>query len=127
MNLQISLICWLLILVLTVSACTLDPNEQFIQGSWEIAQPNVRNPFFRWRFSNGTLIREQGLDSATTLYTTGSYRLIESSGDELTIELFNFSGDCISYEDNPMTIKIEIDRANDSVRITNVLFVRAGP
>jgi hypothetical protein len=127
MNVKIYPICWLFVLIFTLSACTLDPNEQFIQGSWEIAQPDARNPLFRWRFSNGTFTREQELDSATMLYTTGSYRLIESGGDELTLELFNFSGDRISYEDNPMSIKIEIDRANDTARITNVVFVRASP
>ncbi len=43
------------------------------------------------------------------------------------LELFDYRGDRISYENNPMTVKIEIDRENNTIRITNVLFVRAVP
>ena len=117
----------ILLLLITLSACAFDPNEEFIQGSWQIAQPGAGNEFFQWHFSNGTFIREQKIDGGSWLYTTGRYQLIESKGDVLTLELFDFSGDRISYENNPMRIKLEIDRANDSVRITNTLFLRAGP
>jgi hypothetical protein len=116
-----------LLLIFTLSACTLDPNEQFMQGTWEIVQPDAHNEFFQWRFNNGTFTREQVIDRATRLYTTGRYRVTESSGEVLTLELFDFSGDRISYENNPMTIKIEIDRDNDTARITNTLFLRAVP
>jgi len=117
----------ILLLIITLSACTLDPNDQFIQGTWEITNPEAGFEFFQWSFSNGTFTREQEIDRANTLYTTGSYRVIESSGDDLILELFDYAGDRISYENNPMTIKIEIDRANDTARITNVTFVRGGP
>lgn len=116
-----------LLLIFTLSACSLDTNEQFIQGSWQIAQPGTGNEFFLWRFNNGTFNREQEIDGGSSLYTTGRYQVTESEGDVLTLELFDFSGDRISYENNPMTIKIEIDRTNDTARITNTLFVRAGP
>jgi len=115
------------LLIFTLSACTLDPNHQFIQGTWEIAQPDAKNEFFQWRFSNGTFTREQEIDRANTLYTTGSYRVIESNRDNLILELFDYAGDRISYENNPMTIKIEIDSTNDTARITNIGFVRGGP
>jgi hypothetical protein len=75
-------------------------------------------------FDNGTFTRQQEIDSGTFLYTTGQYQLVESDGDLLTLELFDFSGDRISYEDSPMTIRIEIDRANDTARIANALFIR---
>jgi len=116
-----------ILLIFSLSACNPDPNDQFIQGTWQIAHEDVENQFFQWRFSNGTFTREQEIDSSTALYTTGQYRVVESEGDLLTIELFDYSGDRISYENNPMTIRIEVDRANDSARITNVLFVRLGP
>ena len=116
-----------LLLIFTLSACSLDPNDQFIQGTWEIAQPDAKNEFFQWRFSNGTFTREQEIDRANTLYTTGSYRVIESGGEVIILELFDYNGDRISYENNPMTIKIEIDRAIDTARITNIGFVRGGP
>ena len=116
-----------LLLIFTLSACSLDPNDQFIQGTWEIAQPDAKNEFFQWRFSNGTFTREQEIDRANTLYTTGSYRVIESGGEVIILELFDYSGDRISYENNPMTIKFEIDRANDTATITNIVFSRRGP
>ena len=116
-----------LLLIFTLSACSLDTNEQFIQGSWQIAQPGTGNEFFLWRFNNGNFNREQEIDGGSSLFTTGRYQVTESEADVLTLELFDFSGDRISYENNPMTIKIEIDRTNDTVRITNTLFVRAGP
>ena len=116
-----------LLFIFTLSACTLNPNDQFIQGTWESANPEAGDEYFQWRFSNGTFRREQEIDRANTLFTTGSYRVIESSGDDLILELFDYSGDRISYENNPMTIKIESDRANDTARITNIVFVRGGP
>jgi hypothetical protein len=116
-----------LLLIFTLSACSLDTNEQFIQGSWQIAQPGTGNEFLLWNFSNGTFTREQEIDRGSSLYTTGRYQVTENETDVLTLELFDFSGDRISYENNPMTIKIEIDRTNDTARITNTLFVRAGP
>jgi hypothetical protein len=114
-------------LLISLSACALGPNEQFMQGSWQIAQPGAGNEFFEWQFSNGGFTRQQQIDRGNSLYTTGRYQVIASEGDILTLELFDFAGDRISYENNPITIKIEIDRANDTARITNILFLRAGP
>ena len=117
----------ILLFIFTLSACTLDPNDQFIQGTWESANPEAGVEYFQWRFSNGTFRREQEIDRANMLYTTGSYRVIESGGEVIILELFDYSGDRISYENNPMTIKIEIDRANDTATITNIVFSRRGP
>ena len=116
-----------LLLIFTITACTLDPNEQFIQGTWEIPHADADNGFFQWQFSNGMFTRQQEIDRNSPLYTTGRFRLVESDGDLLILELFDFSGDRISYEDSPMTIKIEIDHANNTARITNTLFIRVGP
>ena len=116
-----------LLLIFTLSACTRDPNVQFIQGTWENAQADGGNRFFQWVFDNGTFTRQQEIDSGTFLYTTGQYQLVESDGDVLTLELFDFSGDRISYEDSPMTIRIEIDRVNDTAKIASTAFIRASP
>ena len=115
------------LLIFTLSACTRDPNVQFIQGTWENAQADGGNRFFQWVFDNGTFTRQQEIDSGTFLYTTGQYQLVESDGDLLTLELFDFSGDRISYEDSPMTIRIEIDRVNATAKIASTAFIRASP
>ncbi|NUM48404.1 MAG: hypothetical protein HUU38_27160 [Anaerolineales bacterium] len=114
-------------LLLTLTACRPDPNDQFIQGTWQLAETDADNRFFEWRFDNGTFIRQQEIDSVTTLYTTGQYRIIESEGDALTLELFDYSGDRIAYENTPITLPIEIDRDNDTARIQNTGFVRISP
>ena len=116
-----------LLLIFTLAACTRDPNVQFIQGTWENAQAGGDNRFFQWVFSNGTFTRQQEIDSGRFLYTTGQYQLIESDGDLLTLELFDFSGDRISYENSPMTIRIEIDRLKDTARIASTAFIRVSP
>lgn len=114
----------LLLLIFTLTACSRDPNLSFIQGTWENAPTEADHDFFQWQFINGTFTRQQQIDSSSLLYTTGQYRLVESDGDVLTLELFDFSGDRISYENSPMTIKIEIDRTNDTAKITNTRFIR---
>jgi len=116
-----------LLLIFTLAACTRDPNVQFIQGTWENAQADGDNRFIQWVFSNGAFTRQQEIDGSTFLYTTGQYQLVESDGDLLTLELFDFSGDRISYENSPMTIRIEIDRASDTARIASTAFIRASP
>jgi hypothetical protein len=117
----------LLLLILTLTACSRDPNLSFIQGAWESAPAAADNKYLQWQFNNGTFSRQQQIDTSNLLYTTGQYRLVESDGDLLILELFDFSGDRISYENSPMTIRIEIDRANDTARITNTLFNRVSP
>ena len=116
-----------LTLLLALTACTPDPNGEFIQGTWQIARPTSESQFFQWQFTNGTFTRELEIDSMTAFYTTGQYRIEESDGDLLILELFDFSGDRIAYENNPITIGIEMDRENDTAQIQNVLFVRALP
>jgi len=120
-------ILFFLFLIFTLAACTRDPNVQFIQGTWESAQAGGDNRFFQWVFSNGTFTRQQEIDSGRFLYTTGQYQLVESDGDLLTLELFDFSGDRISYENSPMTIRIEIDRAKNTARIASTAFIRVSP
>lgn len=115
----------LLLITLTLTACMRDPNLVFIQGTWASVSSGERS--FQWQFNNGTFTRQQAFDNNRTLYTTGQYQLVESEGDELTLELFDYSGDRISYEDSPMTIRIEIDRLNDTARIANTPFVRVSP
>ena len=62
----------ILLLMLALSACTLDPNVQFIQGTWQVSNPEAEGEFFQWAFNNGTFTREQELERTHTLYTTGS-------------------------------------------------------
>ena len=114
-------------LILLLTGCTPDPNDQFIQGVWEIATPDAHNEFFQWNFDHGRFSRKQEIDRNNPLLTEGYYRVLESNDDTLILELSDLSGSRISYENNPITLKIEIDRHNESLTITNVLFVRAKP
>lgn len=111
-----------LLLCSLLGACRPDPNVQFIQGTWEIAEAGER--FFQWTFERGTFSRAQEVDGSTSLLTTGRYRVVQSDGDLLELELSDYEGDRIAYENNPMTIRIEIDREAGTLTITNIVFTR---
>jgi hypothetical protein len=115
------------VLALALAGCSMGPEESFIQGTWDIAQPDDYNEFYRWTFHNGRFTREQEIFRGNPLYTTGSYRVEVVDGDLMTLELYDFAGDRISYENNPMTLQIRLDPSGDRVEISNTPFVRVGP
>ena len=111
---------WVLLLLLAASlaSCRPDPNLQFIQGGWYYLDPHLQSVTGEsqsetvWTFDRG----------AYTVYSCcfvkiqsgGSYQLIESEGDILTIEMFNSDG--VFYGDRA-SVRIEIDRAADTIEI----------
>jgi hypothetical protein len=116
------------VLLLLLSACSMDPNLAFIQGTWiSVEAEDGAGPLeAEWQFSRGVFIYEQEIDTDTWLYSQGSYRLVESEGDVLMVELYDISGDRFTYENGPATFKIEIDREAGTIRINSRLFERAG-
>jgi hypothetical protein len=55
----------LILTLLSLTGCTPDPNEDFIQGVWTIIDQSTGGSssgaikFFEWEFRNGTFYREQ--------------------------------------------------------------------
>jgi hypothetical protein len=123
----------LLLIPLFLSACRPDPNEEFIQGTWSIVNEaktgsaSSATRYFAWEFSGGTFYREEELDPLTTIQSQGRYRIVESDGDVLLLELYDIKGERFTYNNSDVEVKIEIDREQDMVRITSRLFERVSP
>jgi hypothetical protein len=118
----------IVLFLLLLSACSMDPNVAFIQGTWVTVEPEAgAGPLeAEWQFNRGNFIFEQEIDADTWLYSQGSYRLVESEGDVLMVELYDISGDRFTYENEPATFRIEIDRGTGRIRINSRLFERVG-
>lgn len=56
----------------------------------------------------------------------GIYRILESEGDLLVIELYDISGDVFTYTNNPVDLRIQIDCEKDTLYFNRTLFERAG-
>lgn len=126
-NLAITLI------LLTLSACSPNPNEAFIQGTWSIVNEDSSGgstsviKYFEWEFRDGYFYRAQEIDPRSIIQSQGRYRIIENDEDVLVLELFDIQGERFTYENSPTDIKIEIDRDQDLIRVVNMLFERATP
>ena len=123
----------LILTLLPLAGCAPDPNEDFIQGTWTIIDEsggessNIATKYFEWEFRNGMFYREQEVDPRNIIQSQGSYRVIESDGDVILLELFDIQGERFTYENTSVEVKIEIDREQDTIRLGNMLFERAMP
>ncbi|MEK7441384.1 MAG: hypothetical protein AAB571_11550 [Chloroflexota bacterium] len=100
------------LLIFSSLACSLiitDANEQFIQGKW--SQSGSADGF-AW-YSNYTFNRGSfTIDGYPPLKQSGSYRIINSSGDTILLEFYDQKGE-LGTENSKRTITI--DRAKDSI------------
>jgi hypothetical protein len=93
-----------------------DPNETFIQGSWRIDGQLPGNGthrmswFQEWKFDQGKF-EEQGYPP---LEQRGSYRVLKSEGDKLTVELYDRTGTFGTEKD---TLEIVVYRKKDQLKI----------
>jgi hypothetical protein len=122
---------FILVTLLFLTACTLDPNDKFIQGGWSFVNESgdyrsgSTHVYFVWQFSNGTFFVQQEVILGKPLVSEGRYRILESEENKIILELFNVQGNYIPEE--PYELRIEIDRENDTARIQKTLFERAYP
>ena len=120
-----------ILLFFLLSACTPDPNDQFIQGGWSFANETgdylsgKTHVYHVWQFSNGTFFVQQEIAMGNPLVSEGRYRILESEEDLLILELFNVEGNYIISD--PYELRVEIDRENDTARIQRALFDRVYP
>ena len=117
-------------LFLSLSACSRNPNDLFIQGVWITAEDQGEgNPdpvYYEWQFNNGTFYVFQEVRGGSPLASEGSYRILESDGDLLVIELYDISGDRFTYTNNPVDLRIQIDQEKETLYFNRTLFERAG-
>lgn len=125
------LVLLILLPLLFLTACTLDPNDAFIQGGWTFANEEGdylsgrTHVYHVWEFNNGAFFVQQEIVLGKPLVAEGRYRILESDENLLVLELFNIEGNYISEE--PYELRIEIDRENNTARIRKTLFERVYP
>lgn len=111
-----------------LAGCLRDPNVAYIQGAWYYndahlaSVPGESQLETWWTFAGGRF--EETACCFAELSLTGEYRILESEGDTLLLELYNVTGHQEGYAVQGATtaVKIVIDRENDTLRIG-----RAGP
>lgn len=125
------LLLTLAILPFLLTACTPDPNEEYLQGIWEFAneageeRSGKAHLFYRWQFSDGTFYVEQEIAMGKPLVSEGRYRILESDAENIVLELFAVQGNFILSD--PYELRVEIDRENLTARFQKVLFNRIWP
>jgi len=116
-------LCGLLLLGISLTACTPDENESFIQGTWFYndlhIQQQVSESFSQtyWYFDRGTY--ETSTCCFVEFQQYGRYDILESEGDRLLLDLFNIDG---KFNSEHVQIVITIDRQADTLSMA-----RAGP
>jgi len=116
-------LCVLLLLGISLTACTPDENESFIQGTWFYndlhIQQQVSESFSQtyWYFDRGTY--ETSTCCFVEFQQYGRYDILESEGDRLLLDLFNIDG---KFNSEHVQIVITIDRQADTLSMA-----RAGP
>ena len=101
-----------------LSGCAMDPNEEFIQGSWYYLDPHLQDIVGEsqlevyWTFDRGRY--EYYACCFVKMQQTGRYAVIKSEGDSLYLEFFNPDGDTRA---EPVEIKIVINREEGTLNI----------
>lgn len=124
--------CWrwrwivlcLIILVILLSGCKSDPNEEFIQGIWYYNDEHLSNIPAESHQSDTWLFENRFFQNASCCFVksnlNGSYRIQESEKNSIKLELYNIDGD---QGGNPISrqttilITIEINQENDTIKI----------
>ena len=106
------------LLGLSVVGCT-NTNDDFIQGSWTYRSEHLaeivgeKDLIVTWFFSGGTFTY-QACCFNIDIEVGGRYRILESTEDHLTLELYNTYGSGNRFEGE---VIIKIDRANNELNI----------
>jgi hypothetical protein len=110
---------WLVIAV-GLSGCT-DRNEGYIQGDWFFSAPgvggitSVTSVHTYWNFDDGAVVAESCSEDRPGF--SGHYRVVESEGDSLILELFDVEG---AGADDAYHLQIVIDRVAEAQSIQGV-------
>lgn len=108
-------------LLVVLSACT-DPNDDYLQGRWARGDVHFWD---EWVFDRGAFTHQVHIDvTAGNANQSGYYRLVESDGDTLVLELFNTQGRS-SIEEQDL-LRIVFNREEDSARIQGATYYRVG-
>ncbi len=116
----------LLGLIPALAGCLRDPNVAYIQGVWYNNDAHLLSVVGEsqletwWSFSGGRFSQEACCFAEVSI--TGSYRIFDSEGDTLILELYNMQGHQQGYaipQGTTASTTIKIDRETDTVRINS--------
>ena len=126
---SIRLLLPLVLILLSLTACAPDPNEEFLQGRWIFAneggndRSGPAHVFYEWVFAGGTFSREFAVAVPMTLY--GNYRILESRENYLRLEIYNLNGtESYAYTDQKGEIVIKLYPEKDQIKIQGQVFYR---
>jgi hypothetical protein len=112
------------LLVPLLSGCLRDRNVRYVQGTWYNNDAHLlsvvgESPLEQWwTFWSGSFSQEACCFAEASI--SGSYRILESEGDTLVLELFNMQGHQQGYavrQGATGAVTIKIDREADILRI----------
>ena len=119
------------LLLLTLPACTPNPNEEYIQGTWAFAnefEDPLSSPihvFDQWWFGSGRFHYQNEVAMGFPQVVEGNYRILKTTEDQITLELYNVQGTEAIQENHQLTLTLI--RADDTLRFGRTLYYRAGP
>ncbi len=88
-------------------------SEQIMQGTWLVegsGDGKSATGYLEWSFDNGRFT----LNGYPQVHQEGSYRILKSRGDKLTLELFDQKG---SWGTKKSQMEIAVDTRNDRLTI----------
>src|SRR5215208_4772438 len=87
------------------------PDDKLIQGTWRLEGNNGGHSWFlEWKFAEGKFT----LSGYPPLYQEGSYRIIQTVGAKLTLELYDQKG---NFGTETSQIEIVINKDKDKLKI----------
>jgi len=88
-----------------------DADEKLIQGTWRLEGSNNGHSWFlEWKFEHGKFT----LKGYPPLYQEGSYKIVKTDGNKLTIELYEQKG---NFGTENSQIEIVINKEKDKLKI----------
>lgn len=88
-----------------------DANEKLIQGTWRLeGNNNGHSWFLEWTFEQGKFT----LKGYPPLYQEGSYKIVQTDGQKLTVELYDQKG---NFGTEKSQIEIVLKKDKDKLKI----------
>lgn len=88
-----------------------EANEKLIQGTWRLEGRNGKLSWFlEWTFAEGKFT----LKGYPPLFQEGSYKIVKTEGDKLTLELYDQKG---NFGTERSEIEIVVHKAKDKLKI----------
>ena len=124
----------LLLLALTLAGCKMDPNEEFIQGQWYDNDDHLSNLAGESRQETSWYFEDKTFEVYGCCFAevdfSGYYRVVESEGDTLQLELYRLkgqSGNMLYKDTDVIHVEINIDREADTIQFgSGDAYIRTG-